>query len=158
MVNSLLTWSHSRGWKLTFRIQEKAAAVKKVLDLRIRNGDYKYTRVFFPAVDTRGRRFRTLRSLVKWQIQRVCVSMLSTISYPFFLSDVEKAMLKYEDLFGFENCSSAISECASRKVQDSWKLIVFIKIFLLCTGNVLLLSFINPSYQSLTTFDSLAAF
>lgn len=153
MVNSLLTWSHSRGRKLTFRIQEKAAAVKKVLDSRIRNGDYKYTRV-----DTRGRRFRTLRFLVKWQTQRVCVSMLSTISYPFFLSDVEKAMLKYEDLFGFENCSSAISECASRKVQDSWKLIVFKKIFLLCTGNVLLLSFINPLYQSLTTFDSLAAF
>lgn len=40
-----------KGPQTDLRKQAKAAAVKKVLDSLIHNGNYKYTRVLFPAVE-----------------------------------------------------------------------------------------------------------
>lgn len=144
MVNGLLMWSHSRGCELTFRKQEKAAAVKKVLDSLIHNGNWKYTKVFFFQLWIHVEEDSELRSLN--YRNREFVSMLNTIFIHFPLRHVENAMLKCEDPFGFENCTSAVSECASRKVQDCWKLIlVFRKKYFLWTWNVLLLGCILTS-------------
>lgn len=148
-----------KGRELTFRKREKAAAGKKVLDSLIHNGNYKYTRVFYPAVDTRGRRFRTLRSLVKLQIQRVCINAEHYFLSIFSVWHVENAVLKCEDLFWFLKTAAQ----PFQSVQE--ESIRLLKAYSCCHKNIsfmyrkcVVLKFKKTLIRGLPHFDSLAAF
>lgn len=107
IVNSLLTWSDTRGRNLTSKKQEKAAAVKKILDWLTHHGNYSYARVFFPAVDAHGQRFKAVKSSFKLHMQRFGDSVMNAVFQPFFpVWHVENVMLNCEYLFCFENCNS----------------------------------------------------
>lgn len=124
MVNSLLMWSHPRGSELTFRKQEKAAAVKKGLDSLI----METTRIqeCFPAVDTRARR---VRSLVKLQIEFVFLCWI-LFSIHFSRLTCRKCNAKMWRSFWFWELQLSCFRACKQKSTRLLKLtLVFLKIF-----------------------------